>query len=168
MIPREAAIARIDGVTNCISVEGDFINEVMLVGPGAGAGPTASAVAGDIAGIARGVIMPPLLRPAGELAPSRKARMRKHEGGYYIRLMVRDRRGAFAAIASRMADHGISLQSIVQKAPPLGHGESGARAMPVVMITHETSEANVRQALADITRDGHVLEGAQMIRIEII
>jgi homoserine dehydrogenase len=112
------------------------------------------------------------MKPASELQESEKARMRKHEGGYYIRLLVKDHPGAFASIAKRMAEQEISLQSIVQKAQPLGRNEDAASLgggeafMPVVMITHETGEAAIRKALAGIVEDGHVASQAQMIRIE--
>ena len=93
--------------------------------------------------------------------------MRAHEGGYYIRLSVYDRTGAFAAIAHRMAAHGISLESIVQHRPQNEpEKDKGGEAATVVMITHETTEAAVRKALGAIERDGHVDTKPQMIRIE--
>jgi homoserine dehydrogenase len=140
----------------------------MLVGPGAGEGPTASAVAGDIVDIARGFAVPPLIRPAEKLKPYKRARMRAHEGGYYVRLLVADRPGAFAAIAGRMAEHDISLKSIVQRPPGnavLGNTPTNG-PMPVVMITHNTTEEAIQKALAHIEADGHIQERAQMIRIE--
>jgi len=96
--------------------------------------------------------------------------MRTHEGGYYIRLSVYDRTGAFAAIAGRMADQGISIESIVQRRPDaelpgFSRRHEGTPAF-VVMITHQTSEAAIRKALAAIERDGHVDQKPQMIRIE--
>ena len=118
MVPRDCDIARVSGVTNAVAVEGDFIGSVMLSGPGAGGHATASAVVGDIIDLARGVRVPPLGRPAASLQPYRRARMQAHEGGYYLRLKVRDRPGAFAAIARRMAEAGISLDSIVQRNRP--------------------------------------------------
>jgi len=115
MVPKTSAIARIDGVTNAVAVESDFAGQLVLSGPGAGGDATASAVMGDIADIARGNPVPTFGRPAKALEPYRQAAMRAHEGGYYIRLSVFDRPGAFAAIAGRMAEHGISLESIVQR-----------------------------------------------------
>jgi homoserine dehydrogenase len=109
--------------------------------------------------------------PVADMQPHIRAPIRAHEGGYYIRLSVFDRTGAFAAIATRMAEQGISLESIVQKHPRTGLPGSGrpTRAdepTPVVMITHETTEASIRQALDAIEADGHVCEKPQMIRIE--
>ena len=82
-----------------------------------------------------------------------------------------DRPGAFAAIATRMAENGVSLESIVQRRPEGGApgtglpGKPGAPT-PVTMITHETTEAAIKAALDQIEADGNVDEKPQMIRIE--
>jgi homoserine dehydrogenase len=170
MVPKHTAIAEVDGVLNCVAVDGDFVGEVVLVGRGAGGPATASAVASDLIDIARGNILPPFGVTAQDLKPYKKAQMRAHEGGYYIRLSVYDRTGAFAAIASRMAEQGISIESIVQRRAPaelpgINRRHKGIPAA-VVMITHQTTEAAIRKALAGIERDGHVDAKPQMIRIE--
>src|SRR6185295_16653730 len=170
MVPKHTAIAEVDGVKNCVAIDGDFVGDVMLIGAGAGGGPTASSVTSDLIDIARGLILPPFGTKAKALKPYKKAQMRGHEGGYYIRLSVYDRTGAFAAIASRMADQGISIESIVQRRPraelPGFVRPHKASPAAVVMITHHTTEAAIRKALAAIERDGHVDQKPQMIRIE--
>ena len=170
MVPKSSAIARVDGVTNAVAVDADFVGSLVLAGPGAGGEATASSVVSDIADIARGDRMGTFGRPASALEPYRRAGMRLHEGGYYIRLSVFDRPGAFAAIAGRMAASGISLESIVQRhraasaaAPEQAASETPA---PVILITYETTEAAIRQSLEAIKADGHVLGEPQMIRIE--
>ena len=170
MVPRDCDIARISGVTNAVAVEGDFIGSVILSGPGAGGNATASAVVGDIIDLARGVRVPPLGRPAASLEPYRQARMQAHEGGYYLRLKVRDRPGAFAAIARRMAEAGISLDSILQRNRPIGSApkRSTEAVQPVTIITHSTTEQAVRGALANVEAEGEVFGQPQMIRIEAL
>ncbi len=173
MIPKASALANVDGVLNCVAVEGDFVRQIMLVGPGAGSLPTASAVASDIIDIARGHSGPPFILPSAKLESQSRSEMQTHEGGYYIRLSVYDRPGAIAAIATRMAEQRISLESIVQKreAPDLpGFGRPGQEgdATPVVMITHRTREDLLRSALDSIVKDGHVQGAPQMIRIEAL
>lgn len=163
MVPKHTAIAEVDGVSNCVAIDGDFVGDVMLIGLGAGGGPTASAVVSDIIDIARGHILPPFGAKAKDLKPYKKAQIGAHEGGYYIRLSVYDRTGAFAAIAKRMAEQGISLESIVQRR---AQAEQKGSAADVVLITHKTTEAAVRKALTAIERDGHVGAKPQMIRIE--
>jgi homoserine dehydrogenase len=170
MVPRDCDIARVAGVTNAVAVEGNFIGSLMLSGPGAGGDATASAVVGDIIDLARGVKVPPLGRPAASLEPYRQARMQTHEGGYYVRLKVRDRPGAFAAIARRMADAGISLDSIVQRNRPFGSAprhETGL-AQPVTIVTHATTEQAVRGALKTIEAEGEIFGKPRMIRIEAL
>ncbi len=170
MVPKSSAIARIDGVTNAVAVEADFVGQLVLSGPGAGGEATASSVMSDIADIARGDRVGTFGRPASELEPYRRAAMQTHEGGYYVRLAVYDRPGAFAAIARRMADKGISLESIVQRrrAPKsTAPGQLVAvEPQPVIMITYETTEVAIRDALDTIRNDGHIAEEPQMIRIE--
>jgi homoserine dehydrogenase len=173
MIPKTSALAGVDGALNCVAVEGDFAGLIILAGPGAGSRATASSVASDIIDIARGYINPPFILPAGKLGPQASAQMRTHEGGYYIRLSVYDRPGAIAAIATRMAEQRISLESVVQKreAPDLpGFGRPGneGEPTPVVMITHRTRENLLRAALDAIAKDGHVAGTPQMIRIEAL
>ena len=90
MVPKHTAIAEVDGVLNCVAVDGDFVGEVVLVGRGAGGPATASAVTSDLIDIARGNILPPFGITAKDLKPYKKAQMRAHEGGYYIRLSVYD------------------------------------------------------------------------------
>jgi homoserine dehydrogenase len=170
MVPRSSGIARVDGVTNAVAVEGDFVGQLVLSGPGAGGDATASSVMSDIADIARGDTVGTFGRPASSLEPYRQAAIRRHEGGYYIRLSVYDRPGAFATIAQRMADAKISLESIVQRrravrsAAP-DHLVPDAPA-PVVLITYETTETAIREALAAIKADGQIVGEPQMIRIE--
>lgn len=170
MVPKSSAIARIDGVTNAVAVEGDFVGQLVLSGPGAGGDATASAVMSDIADIARGDRVGTFGRPAASLEPYRQAAIRMHEGGYYIRLSVFDQPGAFAAIAGRMAEHRISLESIVQRsrAPKTAAPEHPIPEdpQPVIMITYETTEKAIREALDAIMSDGHIANAPQMIRIE--
>ncbi|MES0808625.1 homoserine dehydrogenase [Roseibium sp. SCPC15] len=169
MVPKTSAIARIDGVLNAVAVDGDYVGEVVLVGPGAGGDATASSVVADIADIARGDETPVLGMPAVDLKDYQRARMRLHEGGYYIRLSVYDRPGAFAEIAHCMGEAGISLESIVQKRHADGEAPTRydeAVPQPVILITYETTEVAIKEALEVIMSKGVVSEQPQMIRIE--
>jgi homoserine dehydrogenase len=165
MVPKEAAIAWVDGVTNAVAIEGDAVGELTLVGAGAGGFATASAVVSDIADLAGGRAVPTFGLPATALAPARRMPMRTHHGGYYVRLSVADRPGAAAAIATRMAEQNISLESIVQKRrvdAPL----DASGGVPVVLITYSTTEDAIRLAVDAILNDGHIRGAPQVIRIE--
>src|SRR5277367_5210335 len=169
MVPRESAIAQVMGVTNAVTVDASGLAPITLVGPGAGGMATASAVVSDLADIACGVLTPPFGRPAARMTVYRKAPMQRHEGGYYIRLLARDRPGSAATIARRLAQQEISLESIVQRHET---GQKAARPgrsgepVPVIMITYATSEDAVRKALVAVRRDRVISGRPQVIRIE--
>ena len=166
LVPKGSTIAEVDGVYNAVSVEGDFLGDLMLEGRGAGAGPTASAVVADLVDIARGLVLPPFGVPASQLKPYKRAAMRAHEGGYYIALELFDRPGEVAAVAKCMSDHGISLEAIMQDGSS-GTAEKAEREVaPFILITHDTTEKSVRDALAEIESAGHVAASPRMIRIE--
>jgi homoserine dehydrogenase len=170
MVPKNTAIAGVDGVTNCVTFDGDYVGEIVLIGAGAGASPTASSVVSDILDIAKGIIPPTFAWRTEDLRPFKPALMQAHEGGYYIRLSVYDRPGAFAAIAAIMAEEGISLESIMQQRPGgslpgLDVQSLDGAPVPVVMITHRTTETAIRAALQSIEKEGDVEQPPQMIRI---
>ena len=170
MVPKESAIAQVLGVTNAVTVDADGLAPITLVGPGAGGMATASAVVSDLADIARGVRTPPFGRPVARMSPIRKAPMQRHEGGYYIRLLARDRPGSAAAIARRLAQQQISIESIVQRQTAktqstAAPGRSG-EPVPVILVTYATTEDAVRKALAAVRRDRVISGRPQVIRIE--
>ncbi|TWF49885.1 homoserine dehydrogenase [Neorhizobium alkalisoli] len=166
MVPRDSVIAQVDGVTNAVAIESDILGELLMVGPGAGGNATASSVLGDIADIAKsrpGAQQVPVLgKPAATLAPYQRAQMQSHEGGYFIRLSVEDRTGVFASIATRMAENGISLESIVQRAKP--DGSEGSKT--IILVTHATMEDSVRKAVDAIKAESYLAGEPQVIRIE--
>ena len=171
MVPKHSAIAEVSGVTNAIEIEGDYVGDLMLVGPGAGAKPAASSVVADIVDVARGDCLRPFIVPAAKLRAHKKATLGAHKGAYYVRLAVYDRPGAMASIAGRMAENEVSLESIVQRRPPQAlpgtnvAGGNGQLAQ-LVLVTHDTVESAIRRALKQIEQDGKIAGRAQMIRIE--
>ena len=166
MVPRSSAIAQVMGVTNAVTIDTDALHELTLIGPGAGGAATASAVVADIADIAKGQRLAPFGRPVASLEAAPRIPMQRHEGGYYIRLSVADRPGAAAAIATRMAERQISLESIVQRRHPSRGSPVAAGPVPVVLVTYATTETTIREALARVVADGFVAGEPQVIRIE--
>jgi homoserine dehydrogenase len=164
MVAKSSAIAQVMGVLNAVTIDGDAVGELTLIGPGAGGEATASAVAADISDIARGIVLPAFGRPLAQLEQSARIPMQRHEGGYYVRLAVADRPGAMGAIATRMGERKISLEAIMQKGRPAKGAASDQ--VPVVLITHATSEAAIRETLARALADGFILQKPQVIRIE--
>src|SRR3569623_679235 len=104
-------------VTKAVTIDGDGIPKITLVGNGDVGSATASDVVADIADIARGVRALPFGRPMAKLKFTTKAPMKGHVGGYYIRLMARDLAGTAATIATRLAEQKISIESLVQRHP---------------------------------------------------
>jgi homoserine dehydrogenase len=160
MVPQGSPLARVDGVFNAVVAEGDFVGRVMLEGRGAGAGPTASAVVADLVDVARGRVTPVWGAHSSALTAAPSVPMAAHVGAYYLRLMVVDRPGVIADVAAALRDAGISLESMLQR------GRSPGEAVPVVLVTHETREAAMRDALARIGALDAVLEDPAVIRIE--
>lgn len=169
-VPKDSAIAGVDGVMNAIALETDHVHELLLAGPGAGGPPTASSVLSDILDIARGTRVPPLGVPSDELLPYREASVRPHDGGYYIRLSAKDVPGALAGIATRMGERGISIDSVIQRADLSAKAVApdGLPVRTVVMITQQTLESAVRESLAQIAADGFIVGQPQLIRIETL
>jgi homoserine dehydrogenase len=170
MVPKSSSIAQVMGVTNAVTIDGEGIPPLTLVGPGAGGAATASAVLADIADIARGVRVNPFGRPVDRLRATEKAPMERHEGGYYIRLMARDLAGTAATIATRLAEQKISIESIVQRHPnggvDAGRATGKAVPVPVILITYATHEDAVHRALKAVQRDKVISGRPQVIRIE--
>src|SRR5690606_33992057 len=150
MVPKHSAIAEVSGVTNCVAIDGDFTGNMLLVGPGAGAHPTAAAVASDIIDLARGLVLAPFIIPSGELKPHQRARLGEHQGAYYLRLSVVDAPGSMAVVAKRMGDAGVSLESVVQRrerhALPGTSKADPTTPAQITLITHETTENAIREA----------------------
>ena len=148
------------GVYNAVVAQGDFVGQVMMVGRGAGAGPTASAVVADLVDVVRGHRVATFGAPIATLPTLTTVPIENRYGAYYIRLMVIDQPGVIADVAACMRGHRISLDSLLQR------GRAPGDAVPVVIVTHETGEAPMVAALAEIARLESVLEPPRMIRIE--
>jgi homoserine dehydrogenase len=169
MVPKSSSIAQVMGVTNAVTIDGEGIPPITLVGPGAGGAATASAVVADIADVARGVRVNPFGRPVDRLRGTEKAPMERHEGGYYIRLMARDLPGTAATIATRLAEQKISIESIVQRhANGVDAAQSAGKSsqVPVLLITYATHEDAVYRALKAVQGDKVISGRPQVIRIE--
>lgn len=162
MVRASAPIASVEDVYNAVVAEGDFVGRSVYEGRGAGAGPTASAVAADIIDIAAGRGAFTFGVAAKDLRPVPKCSMENHVGAYYIRLMVVDKQGVFADIAAALRDAKVSMEAILQR------GRAPGEVVPVVMTLHETVEASLNDALARITAIDGVVEPPMVIRIEAL
>lgn len=153
-------ISQVEGVFNAVVAEGDQVDSTLYAGRGAGGAPTASAVVADIADLVRGARLPVFAVPSERLVPLPAAPMEHHYGAYYFRLMVLDRPGVLADVAACLRDHDVSIEALIQRARNPGE------PVPIVLTTHETSEANMTGALGPIGTLESVIEPPRMIRIE--
>jgi len=160
LVPKDGAIASVDGVYNGVVIECDHAGRSMLEGRGAGAGPTASAVVADIMDLAAGRAAPTFGVPIKRLTHSPSAPIETLVGACYVRLMVVDKPGVFAEIAAALRDAQVSMESILQR------GHDPGETVPVVMTLHATVEAAAMRALARIGSIDAVVEPPCLIRIE--
>jgi homoserine dehydrogenase len=160
MVPKGALLAAVEGVFNAVRAEGFFAGTIFLQGRGAGAGPTASAVVADLIDICRGGALPVFGARMGALADTPAVPMPKHVGAFFLRLMVVDQPGVLADVTAILRDCNVSLESMLQ------HGRAPGEAVPIVLVTHETSEAAMNEAIARIGKLASVLEAPALIRIE--
>jgi homoserine dehydrogenase len=166
MLPDHYLLAKVDGVFNAIYVVGDALGPAMFYGRGAGDMPTASAVVSDIMDIARDMIhcshnrMPVLGfknegRKAMKIMPIGKVRCK-----YYMRFAALDRPGVLSTISGILGRHDISIESVIQK------GRGTENAVPIVVMTHEAVEKNLRSALAKIDKLDVISDKTVVIRVE--
>jgi homoserine dehydrogenase len=158
LVPLASPLGQLEGVTNMVVLEGDFVGRIVMSGPGAGEGPTASAVLADVVDLARGHVVPAFGRPATSLAAPRSASS-ESEAAYYLRFLLADAPGALARVAAALGDAEISINRMRQV-------EHAGPEAPVLIVTHRTGRAALDRALAaiaalDVCRDTPVA-----IRIE--
>ena len=164
LLAKSHLLANVNGVYNAIYVHGDMVGSELFYGRGAGQNPAASSVVSDIADVARNIASGVSLRvPLDRHHNPRIRRLRRMgaiETRYYMRFMVTDQPGVLARIAGVLGHYHISIASVHQKE------RKAARIVPVVMMTHEAKESNVRSALQAIDRLGFVKQPTVAIRTE--
>jgi homoserine dehydrogenase len=151
LVSRSHPLAHVTGPTNAVVMEGDFVGRLLFEGPGAGDGPTASAVVADIIDIARGNCAAPFSVPVSELVALPKAEAGDRTSRAYLRFIVTDRPGVLAEISAAMRDAGVSIESLIQQGRP----EEGGEVL-VAIVTHDGPESAVSKAL-------DLLEGSDSI-----
>jgi homoserine dehydrogenase len=164
MIPAASPLAAVSGVFNAIFLTGDAVGDLMFYGRGAGQMPTASAVWSDVLEIARrvahGIPSLALELPSVGPQPLGLTPMEAIRCCYYLRVMAHDRPGVLSRVAGILGDNDISIANVIQK------GRGTREAVPVVMLTHEARERDMRAALTAIDGLPDVAAATTMIRVE--
>jgi homoserine dehydrogenase len=167
LIPQKRLIANVDGVMNAILVSGDAVGSTLFYGPGAGAEPTGSAVVADIIDVVRTLTTDPELRvphlafQPDALSDGPILGMADVTTACYLRCEAEDRPGVLADITRILADLGISIEAILQKAP-----EPGAHTVPVILLTHGVREAQIDEAIARIAALPAITGKIRRLRVE--
>jgi homoserine dehydrogenase len=164
-IPQGSLLAGVRGAMNAVVLQSEALGASMLYGQGAGAMPTGSAVVSDIIDLSRNIVagspgrvpLPPE-KPLVTLRPHDEIRC-----GYYLRFSVRDEPGVLARTASRLADRNISIAAVQQR-----EQNDQGKPIPLVIVTHEAREADLRGAILDIDRQPGTLAPTRLIRIESV
>ena len=162
MVPQSSVIAKVDGVFNAVVTNGNFVGQNVAIGRGAGAGPTASAVVSDLMDIARDRILPAFSAPAETLRKLPSAPVGRRIGAFYLRLMVVDKPGVVADIAAIMRDEHVSMEAMIQRARQPGG------PVPIVLTTHETTEAAIARVVVRLDQVEAILEPAHVMPIEML
>ncbi len=145
LLPMSTQLAKVDGVLNAVAFEGEPVGGTVLTGPGAGAGPTSSAVLSDLVDIATGRIPHSFGRPVADLQDGAEVENgAEPDTPFYVRLMVVDKPGVLADVTSVLQSHGISVESLLQQ------GRAPQDVVALVMTTHEFRVARLMSALSDI------------------
>ncbi len=169
LIPKRRLIANVDGVMNAVLVKGDAVGPTLYYGAGAGAEPTASAVVGDIVDVVRVLTsdpenrVPHLAFQPESLSDLPVLSIDEIETAYYLRIAATDRAGVMANITSILAESGISIDSMLQKHPKSIEGSTNAT---IIIVTHNTIEKNINEALDKINALDAISDEVVRIRLE--
>jgi homoserine dehydrogenase len=167
MIPIAHPMANVNGALNAIRVCDDMMEENVLIGHGAGALPTGSAVVGDVVEIARNILSGVGERlPAGSFQENETKKIpfkniSEIESEYFLRFSVLDNPGVLSKISGILGKHSISIESMIQR----GRGDRG-EGVPLVMMCHMSSEKNIQSALKEIEELDVVCGKSNLIRVE--
>jgi homoserine dehydrogenase len=161
LLHRDHPLAQINGPLNAVVVEGEPVGRLTFTGPGAGAGPTAAAVMGDLARLFEGPATPPLGKPAKELAAViTSAKGTADQGSFFIGAKLADKPGMFAALTEELAEAGVSIDKLIQESA----GDTGAA--PVAIMTHPGPRSSVEKALAKVADLKITTDTPRLLRIE--
>jgi homoserine dehydrogenase len=165
MIPETHLLASVGGAYNAVNIRGDSCGSLMFSGRGAGQMPTASSVVADIVEIAHNIVFHrpshASLLPTSAVGSEITLRpMERITSGYYLRVMAMDKPGVLSKVSGILGDHNISIASMIQK------GRDEAAAVPIVMLTHQAVEGDMRRALQKINALDVIAQETICIRVE--
>ncbi len=169
LIPHRRLIANVDGVMNAVLVQGDAVGSTLYYGPGAGSGPTASAVVADLVDVVRTLTadpenrVPHLAFQQDALSDLPILPMEAVDTAYYLRMLANDQPGVLADVTRILGDLGISIEAIIQKEPA-----PDASDVPIIMLTHVVREQQMSDAIRHIEALRSIAGSIARIRVETL
>jgi homoserine dehydrogenase len=157
MIPLEHPLAGIRGATNAIFIEGPTIDSLLFAGPGAGGDPTATAVLGDMIDAARETLAGAQVAPRIRFSPAELVDFANVLTEWYVRLVVDDKPGVLAKIASVFGEADVSIKSVRQ--------EGGESEAALIVVTYPAHERAQRAALESLETIDEVIDIGSVIRV---
>ena len=159
LVSKKTYIGNVNGVMNAVIMEGKPVGESVLQGEGAGPGPTSSSLLSDLLSILRNNIK----FPFGISNKKRKSIRSFKNDGYtnslYLRFEVKDKQGVLSLITNRLAKYKISVKRIIQTPDKIN------KKATIVIITHKTTEINIRNCLSFFKRNKNILKFPTLIRL---
>lgn len=162
LVPAHHPLASVEGANNAIFIQGHAVGQVMLLGPGAGQMPTASAVVGDLINLASALRLPdfaPYFQPGITVGEAPLCSIDDAESCFYIRLETEDTPGVIGNIGHALGGHGVSVHSFLQR----GVARDGVAT--VVLLTHHTKERNLMRAIREIEAQAKTREVGVVLRV---
>lgn len=160
LLAAEHPLARVNGGLNAVVIDGDPVGRLTMIGAGAGAGPTASAVAGDLVDLSHGDRRPVFSGPGDAAGITRQDTNQSEKMKFYVRLRVADKAGTIARITDTLAKHLVSIESFLQKPP------EDAMRVPIVLTTQATLETTLHEALDELSGLDVVVEKPILMPLE--
>ena len=166
-MPISHPLAAVDGVFNAVYLEDDNLGPSLYFGRGAGALPTGSAIIADLVSAARDILSGAVSRMpvsgarirGGEKAALRPAGEARSE--FYLRVTALDRPGVLSAVTGVIGRHGVSIESVIQR----GRAGGEDQAVPILIVTHEATYAEMTAALAEVDALPAVKKGSFLARM---
>jgi homoserine dehydrogenase len=171
LVPARRLIANVEGAMNAVMVQGDAVGTTLYYGKGAGSEPTASAVIADLVDITRlhtadaAQRVPHLAFQPDAMSDLPVLPMSEVVTSYYLRLRVADEAGVLAKVTGILAAAGISIDAVLQREADEVGGE-GSTSTDLIILTHDTREGTMDDALAQMQALPTVLAPITRIRKE--
>ena len=159
LVSKNTYIGNVSGVMNAVILEGKPIGESILQGEGAGPGPTSSSLLSDLSAILKGDVKKPFGIPSSKRKYIRCYNPNNYSNSLYLRFEVKDKPGVLSSITNRLAKYNISVKRLIQTP------DKKSKKATIVIITHKTTEINIKKCLSIFNKNKNILKFPTLIRL---